>query len=581
MKLKGTCVSNISKLLSFTQIKISRNDIIAGITGAVVGTPQAMGFALIAGISPIYGLYTAFVSTIIASFIVRSSLMTVGPTNALALVVFSTLGQLTGDSQIEALITLTILVGIFQVAFGLLGMQRYVRFVSHAVMTGFITGAAFLIMLGQVAHITGYHRPPDFISASPVLSQFDKIAGLSKTVPNFIDWIVHFQQWDMTTTILGVSGIITMILIRRTRFKLLSALIAIVSLSVVVFSFDLQSVRIVSDVSAIPSGLPLPAMPNLLLIPELIPVALATAVLALVQSVGITQSIAEIEDIGLDDKRDFLGQGIANIVGGFFQNMPSGGSLSRTAININAGAQTRASNIFSAVLVALILIFLNRVVEQIVLVALAAQLIIAAIGLVRLSDISHVWRVSKSGRMAMVITFLATLFLPLEYSIFIGVVLHLGHYVRSSSDHVQVVALDYNKDQHSYREIPAPKGINRPITLLSVTGNLFYAGIPLLKQQLPIIDNSQPAVVIFRMRNVWYLGTTGIRLMSNYARELQNNGGKLILCGVNSHIIEQLRIYDDAEVIRDLEIYPSEDTIFDSLHRAWLASEEWLATQTD
>ena len=573
-------MSLATRFSSIKQVRITRNDIIAGITGAVVGTPQAMGFALIAGISPIYGLYTAFVSTIVGAFIVRSSLMTIGPTNALALITFSSLSQYTGELQIEALVTLTMLVGIFQVAFGLFDMQRYVRFVSHAVMTGFITGAAILIILGQVTNLTGYQRAPDSISESPLLSLMNSIQGLSTSIPNFIDWLTHFQQWDGTTLILGVLGILTIVLLRLTRFKLLAALVAIIGMSLTVLIFDLQTVRTVSDISPIPSGLPLPALPNLLIVPDLIPVALATAVLAVVQSVGITQSIPQIEDAGLEDKRDFFGQGFANIIGGIFQNMPSGGSLSRTAVNINAGAQTRMSNILAALFVALILIFLNRIVEQIVLAALAAQLIIAAIGLIRPGDIIHVWRVSKSGRLAMVITFLSTLFLPLEFSIFIGVILHLGQYVRSSSEHIQVVAMEYDQDQYSYSENPPPKQIDQPITILSVTGNLFYAGIPFLKQQLPVINNTEPAVVIFRMRNVWYLGTTGIRLMGDYARELKKRGGKLILCGVNKHIIIQLHIYDDAEIIRNLEIYPSEATIFSSLNLARQSAEQWLASKT-
>lgn len=134
-----------------------RDDLLAGLTGAVAGAPQAMGFALIAGIEPTYGLYTAVVSTIIGAFFGQSSFMTIGSTNALALVVATTLVNFEGAAQTERLFVLTGLTGIFYLIFGIFRLGFLLRFVSNAVMTGFVTGAGLLIIFGQVRYLTGYN----------------------------------------------------------------------------------------------------------------------------------------------------------------------------------------------------------------------------------------------------------------------------------------------------------------------------------------------------------------------------------------------------------------------------------------
>ena len=542
-----------------------RRDLTAGLTGALVGTPQAMGFALIAGISPIYGLYTAVVATIVASLIIRSPLLSVSPTNALALMVASTLISTAGGAaNIDTLFTLTLLTGLIMLAFGLLQLQQYVRFVSHAVMTGFISGAALLIIMGQLSNLTGYQAD-------------ERAAG---AIPRAFDWLTNVQGWDITTMVLGVLAIAIMLLLRGTPLRYFSALIAVASVSGIAYVINLESVRVVADIAPIPAGLPGFVLPDLGQAAALLPAAFSMALLALVQSAGITQSVPEMDDVALEDNRDFVGQGLANIVGAFFQGMPAGGSLSRTAVNISAGARTRLANVLSGVFIGLTLIFLNGAAEQIVLAALAAQLILAALSLVRPKDIMHVYRVSRTGRWAMLATFAATLTLPLEYSIYIGVLVHLGQYVFKASDHLTVIQLQPGDEPNEYIEQSCPQTLQQPVTILSIHGNLYYAGVPRLKQQLPAPGDMQSPMVILRLRNVSYLGTTGIRLLIDYAAELEARGGKLILAGVSQHIERQLSYYEDVELIQHIDVYPAQPAVFRATAQAAAHARRYLHNPT-
>ena len=299
----------------------TRDDALAGLTGAVAGGPQAMGFALIAGVSPLYGLYATIVATIIGAFTSGSTFMTIAPTNALALVVGSTLIGFDEAGQIERLFLITVLVGVIQLAFGLLRFGRLTRFFSDAVMTGFITGAGVLIILGQLRHMNGV--------------TLNSTGG--NPIQRFVDWIGQIPTTDSNTLLIGMVTIGTILILRRTRLKNLAILSGIALATMLTLAMNWQDVAVVLDTSPIPSGLPLPTMVNFEHTESLLPAAVAMAILALVQSAALTQSVPERDGTIPDVNQDFLGQGIANIVGGFFQGMPSGGSLSRTAVNINAG----------------------------------------------------------------------------------------------------------------------------------------------------------------------------------------------------------------------------------------------------
>ncbi len=529
-----------------------------------MGAPQAMGFALIAGVSPIYGLYAAIVSTIVGAFTSNSSLMTIGPTNALSIVVFSTLHTGNEPFSVERLFILTVLIGVFQLAFGILRLGDLTQFVSNAVMTGFIAGAGLLIILGQFANLTGY-----------VYS--DNVIGV---LPKFWDWLTHSTHWNFLTFGLGIVALAIMFILWRLGLKKISPLVAIVVVSVITGMLELNDVHIIRDLTAITPGLPRPNLPNLAHTFDLLPAALSMAIFALVQSVGVAESTPESDEHTPDVNRDFLAQGLANIIGGFFQAMPAGGSLSRTAVNVSAGARSRLSNIFAGVFIAVAVLIAGKYVERIVIAALAAELIVAGASLIKPGQIRLVWQVNRSARAAMVATFLAALFMPLEYSIYVGVILSLGLYIYTSSHNIELVMLAPTNDNH-FTELPVPESLPdyQPV-ILSIHGPLYFAAVKQLENLLPSVEHCQSPVVIIRLRHNHYLGSTGIRLLERYAQKLQNHGGRLMLAGIGSDIYQQLERTGALQRLGKENVYYANGAILDATEHALDNAKQWLKTES-
>lgn len=539
-------------------------DFLAGITGAVAGAPQAMGFAILAGISPLYGLYSAFVATIVGALFTNSALITVGPTNALALVVGSTLIRYDEGSQVEHLFVLTLVTGLFQLAFGILRLGSLTRFVSNAVMTGFITGAGTLIMLGQLSHLNGYESESH--SSSQLLRLWD--------------WLIHLPESDVQTTIIGVTAVVIIYGLHHTkRYKSIATLVAILITSVFVALAGWDAVPLVIDESPIPTGWPAPILPELNLLSEHIAVGFALATLGSAQSAALSASIQEPYGRATNVTRDLSGQGVANIAASVFQGMPTCGSLSRTAVNISAGAQTRMANIFAGILIGLILLLLGQWIEQITLAALAGHLIVAAASLIKLDNIRMVWKVDWSARMAMVVTFASTWLFPLEYSIYIGVGLSLLFYVRSSAVQIQVRRL-LPMGNNQYQQVDVPDTLPpNEIVILSVTGNLYFAAIKQLEDLLPSANTADHTVVILRLRDNVHLGSTGIRLLQNYSEQLQQRNSRLMLAGISESVRAQLDRTGFASAFGDGYIFEATDVYFAATDNALVAAEQWQRLQ--
>ncbi len=538
------------RVRKYSQIFVQ--DLLAGLSGAIAGAPQAMGFAIIAGISPLYGLYTAVVSTVVGALTTSSVYMTVGPTNALALVVGSRLAPYSGEGLIERLFVLTLLVGVFQLAFGLLRFGYLVRYVSNAVMTGFITGAGILIIIGQLPHLTGYSGSED--AQMPLL--------------DLLYWAENVPATHFHTVVIGVIAIVIISLLHRTRFRGAATLVALVFTAVLVAVLGWNDVLLVSDTSSVPSGLPSFTVPNLAHAPDLVSAALAIAVLASVQSAAISNMVSQPDGSSANVSADLRAQGYANVASGFFQGMPSGGSLSRTAVNIHAGARTRGANLMAGLLIAGMLVTVGRGVEYIPLAGLAGHLIVAASGLIDLSQVRLVWRVHWTARVAMVVTFCATLFLPLEYSIYIGVVLSIVFYVQTSSSAIKVARLVAVPD-HRFREVPVGSHLpDHDTVIFTIAGDLYFAAVPYLEGVLPSPAESEHTTVILRLRDVQYVGSTAIRFLQRYHRQLCEHGGRLILAGVSSPVKEQLERAGLFAYLGKENIFLANDVVFSATEHA-------------
>ncbi|WP_292392842.1 SulP family inorganic anion transporter [Methanoculleus sp. UBA303] len=527
-------------------------DLTAGATTALVGIPQAMGFALVAGINPIYGLYTATFSTAIGALLTGSSYLKVMLSNVLAVSLYSVLAPVPEADVPATLFVLTLLVGLFQLGFGLVRAGSLTRFISNAVLTGFVTGAALLIVLGQAGNLTGYELERDAIQILAVL-----------------DLIHHAGEIQVQALAVGLLTIGLALALRRAPHLSSAALLLPVIITTLLVRTTGLEVALVSDISAIPAGLPLPVVPDLALTPGLLVPALALAIIGLVMAVGVTEKTPEPDGTIADVNQDFRGQGITNIACSFLQCAPASGSLSATALNVSAGARTRAANLISGALVGAVIVLAGPLAELIPLPALAGLLILIGAELIyQPGEIACIWKYSRTGRWAMVATFVSTQVLPLQYSIYIGVFLSLAIYLVTSTREASVVRL-VPAGGGMFREEPAPDQFpGNQVTVLSISGNVFFATLRAIERSLPSPKEAKGAVVVLALRGRVEAGTGLFRMLERYARQVQAHGNRLILAEVNPGLLAGLKETGAAEVIGPENIFIATPVIGESILEA-------------
>ncbi|RZK71752.1 MAG: SulP family inorganic anion transporter [Rhodococcus sp. (in: high G+C Gram-positive bacteria)] len=534
-------------------------DLVAGLPGAIASVPDGMASGVLAGVSPIHGLYASLVGPVFGGMQTSTKLMVITTTSASALAAGSALAEVPDADKSSALILLTLLAGAIMIVAALLRLGRYTRFVSHSVMTGFFTGIAVNIVFGQFPDLAGADAEGSFSA--------EKAFGV----------LLHPARIDLPSLAIGVTALLLLIVLARTRLALFGSLIALLVPTVAVVAFGLDSVASVADVGTIPTGLPLPQIPDLgLLSPSLIGGAAAVAAIVLVQGAGVAEAAPNLDGTRSRPNEDFTAQGVGNVASGLFGGMPVGGSVGQTAINTSAGGKTRWAAIFSGLWMAVILAAFSSLVGKVPMPTLAAVLIFAAVGSIRPSRIAAILRSGPSSKIALITTFVATLLLPVTAAVGIGVALSLLLQLNQEAVDLKVVRL-VPGPRGTFLETPAPKVLaSREIVVLDVYGSLFYAGARTLQVLLPDPGEAERAEVILRLRGRTTLGATFFSVIGNYADRLSAVGGRLYLSGLSSEVSEY---WDDDRLASQgiaLDMFPATDTIGESTRRAFVDAQKRL-----
>ncbi len=431
-------------------------------------------------------------------------------------------------------------------------------------MTGFITGIALLIILGAIPDLTGY--------TSRFNSEFLKLA----------DTILNLSQFEPVTFILGLMTIVLIVGLGFTparKFSMVLALGAVTLLGVAITAVLGESVFVtVGDITTIPRSLPRPALPGLVMIPALIMPALAISIIGLVQGAGVSQSYPNPDGKFPDVSRDFTGQGIANIATSFFAGIPGGGSMSGTAVTVNAGAKSRWANIFAGLFVILIVLLFAGAVKLIPMSALAGLLIVVGYQNLQPKQISMVWQTGRVAQTAMILTLVATLALPLQYAILVGVAISIMMHVFRSSNQVRVV--EFVPVESGFPvEQPAPMKLpDREVTLLYAYGSLFFAAAATFEQNLPNAEETEQAVVILILRGQPDVGSTFIGVLRRYAATVQANGGRLMLTGVGRRLRDQLQKTGTLALIGEENVFVEQAQMGVAMNEALATAHTWLET---
>jgi SulP family sulfate permease len=435
-------------------------------------------------------------------------------------------------------------------------------------MTGFLNGVAVLIILGQLSDLTGYQ------------------SSFSNRVAQALDLMLRIGQIDLQVTLIGLFSLALIVaLLWGEALRRFAFIIAIVVATVLLLLLTLPalptaasfaSVPTVGSISVIPRELPQLALPQLSLVLALLLPALSIAIIGLVQGAGVSQGTPNPDGRYPDVSRDFLGQGAANMVTSFAGGIPAGGSVSGTALVIGAGARSRWANILVGLFVALIVLLAGPLVELVPMPALAALLIVAGFQGLRIEPATMAWKTGRISRVVMLVTFLATLSIPLQYAVMLGVVLSIMLNTFRQSNKVFVTQWVLQAEGFPLEQAPPKSLPSHQLTVLHIYGSLFFAAAKSIEEMLPAVGDTSRAVVAINLRGKSEIGSTFVTVLQRYALALKGRQSKLMLVGVDPLVREQLAKTGVLAMIGDENVFVATPQLGEALNRAVTAANAWL-----
>ena len=509
-----------------------RKDMIAGVTVAAIAVPQAMAYALIAGVDPKFGLYSAIVVTALGSIFGSSRHLINGPTNAISLLVFSALAFFdpdAGQSAFEAMFMLAIMVGVIQIVVAMLRLGDLTRYISDSVVRGFMAGAGSLVALSQTANVFGLQ---------------DKGTGHHHLLHRL--WLTLTTGGPVNYRALTITVATVLIVLTGRKFArrhklprvdmLFALTLAAVATSLLGWSQPgADGKPLVAVVGRVPAGLPSFHVPEFQAewIPEMAGSAAAIAFLGLLEALAIAQSIASKTRQPLDYNAQCLAEGLANLGGGFFQCMPGSGSLTRSSINYQAGAVTKWSGVYSAVVVALVVILLAPLAHYIPKAALAGLLLVTAAGLVDWHHLRYSLRASQYDAALVISTAFSAVFLSVEFSILIGTALSILLYVPRAA-RLQATELVVGADRVLRGRTPTDPVCNKMI-VLDLEGELFFGAARELDRYLDDLKarvQTGVRVIVLRLKRTRNPDVVCMERLERFIRDMEKLRVLVLLCGV-------------------------------------------------
>ena len=511
-----------------------RADAVAGLTGGIVLVPQGVAFATIAGMPPEYGLYAAMVPAVVAALWGSSWHLVSGPTTAISIVVYATVSPFAppgSEQYVQLVLTLTLLIGVFQLALGALRLGTLVNFVSHTVVVGFTAGAAVLIGLSQVKNFFGVAIPRG-ASAQQV------VQGLARQLDAINPYV----------TAVALATVIASIAFKRWWPKMPHMIAAMVAGSLVALGLDqvFGSARTgIETIGALHIGLPPLSKPQFdrTTIEQLVPIAIAVRLLALTEAVSIARAVALKSGQRIDGNQEFIGQGLSNLAGAFFSGYASSGSFNRSGLNYTAGARTPLAAVLSAVFLLIIVVFLAPLAKYLPIAAMAGILFVVAWGLIDFAQIAEIVRASRPETAVLAATFIATLTLDLEFAIYIGVLLSLMLYLnRTSRPGLEDVKPYPGQSPPAFSAATGLPDCPQ-LKIVRINGSIFFGAVSHLQEALQHIDERNPGHkhLLIVASGINFVDLAGAHLLAQEARRRRALGGGLYLFHVKDEPLQTLR----------------------------------------
>ncbi|MDX1589715.1 MAG: sulfate permease [Oleiphilaceae bacterium] len=523
-------------------------DLTAALFLTIMMVPQSLAFALLAGLPPQVGLYASIAPLVLYALLGTSQSLSVGPVALIALMTATTLGPLfpSGSSEyLAGAVILACLTGAMLVVMGLLRMGFLANFLSHPVISGFITASALVIMASQVPALLGLQ------------SRGHNLAGIAASL-----WPQR-GDWHGLSLLMGAGVLLYLVLARTVLQGALvslglpergarviskaSPIVAVVVTTALTawLSLDTQGLAVVG---AVPSGLPAISLPPSVdgQWQPLLLGALLIAVVGFVQSVSVAQMLAARERRHVDPDQELLGLGAANLAAGFSGAMPVMGSLSRSVLAYDAGASTPASGVFTAMAIALATLFLTPAIAYLPVVTLAATIIVAVAPLVDFAALRRIYRYNRADFTAMLVTLLLTLLHSVALGLMAGVALSLALFVyRTSKPHTAVLGRVPGTEH--FRNVRRHRVETYPdFLLLRVDESLYFANARFLEEAVMALVSQHKSLqdLVLVCPAVNLIDASALDSLDTIQARLKDAGVRLHLSEVKGPVMDRLRETD-------------------------------------
>ncbi|AXF56784.1 SulP family inorganic anion transporter [Salicibibacter kimchii] len=492
-----------------------KSDVLAGLTVFIMLVPQGMAYALLAGLPPVMGLYASTLPLIVYALFGSSRHLAVGPVAMASILVFSGVSlyaEPQSSDYIALVLLLTLMVGVMQLILGAINAGALIKFVSPNVISGFTSAVAITIGLSQLGNFFGIDLPSGNQIIPILTSLFENIANI-----------------HLPTLIIGMISLA--ILIGLPKFKATKCLplpLIVVTLSILFVAYFRLDDAGVSIVGEVPTGFPSLSIPNIDLsaMQTLVPTALTIALIAMMESLSITKTLAKKDSPPLNVNKELRAIGLSNIVGSLFSAYTVTGSFSRSAVNHRTGSVSQVSAVVTAIGILLTLLFLTPLFYYLPHAVLAAIILSAVAGLINVRPLKYAFRVKREDGWVWIVTFAATLVIGFQWGLLIGVVVSLCLLInRLTNPHV--VELGWDKKSGRYRNLQRfPNAIRDPhMILLRIDARIQFSNAEYIEK---ILENKiekikekqkQPFDIVIDMAGVNDIDTMGIETLERLIQE--------------------------------------------------------------
>ncbi|MEO1038508.1 MAG: sulfate permease [Pseudomonadota bacterium] len=527
------------------------SDLLAAVIVTIMLIPQSLAYAMLAGLPPQAGLYASILPLVAYAVFGTSRVLAVGPVAVVSLMTAAAVGQVAASGTVgyaTAALTLAVMSGLILILMGVFRLGFLANFLSHPVISGFITASGILIAASQLKHVLGVEANGHTLVelTASLLAHADAINPPTLAIGGAALGFLFFVRSGLKALLggLGVDARLADLITKAGPVLAVGAAI----LAVTALGLDQAGVRTVGEV---PSGLPAFTPPSLdpALWRQLFPAAVLISVIGFVESVSVAQTLAAKRRQRIDPDQELVGLGAANLTSGFSGGYPVTGGFARSVVNFDAGAKTPAAGAFTAIGIALATVFLTPILFNLPNAVLAATIIVAVLSLVNLRAIAQAWRYSKSDFAAMLATIALTLGLGVEAGVLAGVILSLALFLyRTSRPHTaimgQVPGAEHFRNVKRHQVITAPH-----IVTLRIDESIYFANARYLEDRIYALVAGTPELQHFVLMcpAVNFIDGTGLESLDAINQRLKDSGVTLHLSEVKGPVMDRLKRSDFLE----------------------------------